>query len=146
MATKRLKPESAASAEPLISIVERGTTTMMNNMDDITSWNKQCFDSCVSASTSYAKSCEELSKAWMTCYQTMSQQWMQCCKAMMTAKTVKDAVDTQSEFVRSATDTVMSETTKMAELATKLASEISEPMQSQWSNISTMMSKTSKAA
>lgn len=148
MATKRLKtPEfkttTLRTPQPAVQITERAMTTMMSNMEDITSWNKQYVDSCVAFSTNYAKACEEMNKAWMGCCQTMMQQTMQCMKAMMAARTVKDAMETQSEYMRTSVDSVMSETTKIAELCTKLAAEMSEPMQSQWSS---MVSKMSKAA
>lgn len=115
--------------------MEKVATHMMKNMTDMTSWNKDMFESYVTYCTTMTKGYEEISKTIMTSCQSMSQQYMQCCKDMLTAKTMKEAMDTQSEFVRSQMDTMMAEGTKISELCVKVASEASEPMQSQWSSM-----------
>jgi phasin family protein len=122
---------------------EKVVHTMMKNLESMTSMHKNMFDACVACNTTWTKGCEDISKMWMQSCQSMTQQWMQTCKTMMTAKTVKEAMDTQGEFMRTQFDTTMAETTKITELCVKLASEATEPVQSQWSQ---MVSSFNKAA
>jgi phasin family protein len=140
-ASTRRTSTSTASSTDAINIAERTLTHMINNMDDMTNWTKQFYDSYTMLATTYTKGCEEIYKTATTCTQNMAQQYMQCCKNMLGAKTMKEAMDTQSEYVRTQFDTVMSETTKMSEICVKLATEASEPMQAQFSNVVNKMSK-----
>lgn len=123
--------------------MERMTSTMMKNFEEMTGTNKEMFDAYVSYCTTWTKGCEEISKTCMSTMQNMAQQWMQCCKTMLTAKTMKEAMDTQGDFMRTQFDTALAESTKISELCVKLATEASEPMQSQWNQ---MVSKYNKAA
>jgi phasin family protein len=129
--------------EITVDNMERMNTNMMKNIEDMTSMNKDMFEAYVSCCTTWAKGCETISKSMMGTWQSAAQQYMQCCKSMLTAKTMKEAMDTQSDFVRSQIDTMMAESTKMSELCVKMASEASEPIQSQWT---TMTSKYNQAA
>ncbi|MGE3770671.1 MAG: phasin family protein [Bdellovibrionales bacterium] len=126
--------------------VERVTTHMIKNFDDITTWNKDFFDTYVNACATYAKGCEEISKTWMNTCQNMAQQYAQCCKNMLSAKTMKDAMDTQSDYVRNQFDTLMAEGTKISELCVKLAAETAEPLQSQWNTAVNQQSNNKAAA
>jgi len=132
-----------AGLEITVDNMERVTANMMKNMEDMTSMNKEMFEAYVSCCTTWAKGCEQISKSMMATMQNAAQQYMQCCKSMLTAKTMKEAMDTQSDFVRSQMDTMMAEGTKMSEMCVKMASEAAEPVQSQWT---TLTSKFNQAA
>lgn len=123
--------------------VERVTKTMMKNFEDMTGTNKEMMDAYVSYCTTWTKGCEEISKTYMATCQNLAQQWMQCCKSMITAKTMKEAMDTQGDYMRTQFDTVLAEGTKISELCVKLATEASEPVQTQWNQ---MVTKYGKAA
>lgn len=123
--------------------VERVTKRMMKNFQEMTGSNKEMLEAYVSYCTTWTKGCEEISKTSMTTMQNLAQQWMQCCKTMLTAKTMKEAMDTQGDYMRTQFDTVLAEGTKLSELCVKLATEASEPVQTQWTQ---MVSKYNKAA
>lgn len=123
--------------------VERVTTHMIKNVEDWTGANKEFFDAYTSYCTTWTKGCEEISRTYMTTYQNLAQSWMQCCKSMLTAKTMKEAMDTQGDYMRTQFDTVLAEGTKISELCVKLATEASEPVQTQWNQ---MVTKYGKAA
>lgn len=123
--------------------VERVTKTMMKNFEEMNGTSKEMMDAYVSYCTTWTKGCEEISKTYMATCQNLAQQWMQCCKSMITAKTMKEAMDTQGDYMRTQFDTVLAEGTKISELCVKLATEASEPVQTQWNQ---MVTKYGKAA
>ena len=123
--------------------VDKVTTHMMNNMNDTTSMNTEMFGSMNQFCQTWAKGCEEITKSYVNFCQSLAQDCMNACKSMVSAKSVQEAVTMQSEFARSQFDKAMSETTRLGEMCVKVASDASEPMQSQWS---TMVNRYSKAA
>ena len=123
--------------------VDKVTTHMMNNMNDASSMNSEMFESTNQFCQTWTKGCEEITKSYVNFCQSWMQDCMNTFKSMVSAKSMQEAVTAQSDFARSQFDKAMSESTRISELCVKIASDASEPMQSQWS---TMVNRYSKAA
>ena len=51
---------------------------------------------------------------------------------MMTAKTMRDVIDLQTDFAKQRFDHLVAEGTKMSEMSVKVANEAMEPLQKQF--------------
>lgn len=121
--------------------VNKVTTHMMNNMNDATNLSKDMYEASMQWCQTWSKGYEEICKGYMGLYQSLSQDYMNAFKSMLSAKTVQEATSLQSEFARQQFDKLMSEGTKMGEICVKVATEAAEPLQTQWSSMSTRYNK-----
>jgi phasin family protein len=99
--------------------------------DDVAFGGKETIDAMVKAGTAYTKGIEAISAEWMAFGRQMMEDNISVTKKVMGAKTLREAMDLQSEFARTSFDGAMAQTTKIGEMATKVAQESVEPINSQ---------------
>lgn len=108
--------------------VEKARATMAKGYDEMNSLGKDNLDAFVQASTIYAKGVEAMGKEVMTYAQTRMETNMAVMKAIFGCKTLKEVVDLQTEFARSAFDQIVTETTKLSEMGVKVANDAAAPI------------------
>lgn len=120
--------------------LEKASTTMMSNLNDFTSSYRDMTSASMQYCQTWARGCEEMSRSYMSLWQSVSQDCMSAFKSMVSARTMQDAVSAQSDFLRQQCEKIMTETSRMGEVYAKTASEAAEPVQSQWSTMTSRYS------
>lgn len=108
--------------------VEKASQTAFKAVEDIQKLSKENLEAYVQASTIFAKGFEQLGKAWMALSQEALEQSAAAAKALLGAKSVREAVDLQTEFAKSTFDKFVTESTKLSEQTVKTANEAFEPI------------------
>jgi phasin family protein len=108
---------------------EKATTTARKSYDEMAVFGKGNVDAVVKAGAIYAKGVEEFSRAVMGLSQIHYETSMAATKAVLGATSLRQVIDVQSEFAKTAVDKTLAETTKLSELARKVATETMEPIQ-----------------
>jgi len=108
--------------------VEKASQTAFKAVEDLQKLSKENLEAYVQASTIVAKGFETLGKAWMAFSQEALEQSAAAAKALLGAKSVKEAVDLQTEFAKTSFDKLVAESTKLSEQTVKTANEAFEPI------------------
>jgi phasin family protein len=98
------------------------------SFEDIAKFSKENLDAVVSASTVYAKGFETVGKAFYALSQETVEASAAVAKAMLGVKTLKEAVDLQTDFAKTTFDKFVAEGTKLSEMSIKVANEALEPI------------------
>jgi phasin family protein len=108
--------------------VEKASTTAFKTYEDLSKFSKENLDAYVTAGTTVAKGFETISRAWVSFAQETFDAGAQVAKALLTAKTLREAVDVQTDFAKTTFDKLVSEGTKVSEISVKVANEAAEPI------------------
>ena len=111
--------------------VEKTSSAAFKGYDEFTALGKDNMDAFVKSSTIAAKGFETVGKEWVSFTQSMMEANMATAKAMLGVKNVKDAVEMQSEHMRTSFDNTMAETTKLADLSMQVSNDAAKPLQEQ---------------
>ena len=87
------------------------------------------------------KGMEDLGKTLFAFAQSQAESNVSAAKAMMSAKTLNDVVEIQSDLARSQFDAFVAESTKVSEMSLKVANETVEPIQAQFTVVVEKMMK-----
>lgn len=126
--------------------VEKASKKAFEAYEELTSFNKETVDALVQSSTVLAKGLENLSKSFVAYAQSSLESSVAATKALLAVKTLREAVDLQSEFAKTSFDTLVSEATKTSELSVKLANEAIEPISARVNAVVTKFGKPRLAA
>ena len=108
--------------------VEKASQTAFKAVEDFQKLSKENIEAYVQASTIVAKGFEQVGKAWMAFSQEALEQSAAAAKALLGAKSVREAVDLQTEFAKTSFDKFVAESTKLSEQTVKTANEAFEPI------------------
>jgi phasin family protein len=107
---------------------EKASVSAFKAYEEFSKFQKDNYDAYVAASTIFAKGAENVGKAWMTLSQETMETAAQTAKALLGAKTLREAVDLQSDFAKSNFDKFVAEGTKLSEMTVKVANEAFAPL------------------
>ena len=96
--------------------------------EDVAQFNKDNLDAFVASSTAWGKGMETLSKSWMDFVKKAAETNVTATKSIMAAKSVREAVDLQSNFAKEAYETCVAEGNKLSEMGLNVANETSAPL------------------
>ncbi|MDA1097672.1 MAG: phasin family protein [Proteobacteria bacterium] len=105
---------------------------LVEGYDEIAASGKESIEAWSAASTAYGKGVEAIGGEWLNFAKKMLDENVQVTKAIMGAKSLNEVMDLQSEFVRGSFDGLMAQSTKVGELATKVAQDAVEPINAQF--------------
>jgi phasin family protein len=108
--------------------VEKASATAFKTYEDISKFSKENLDAYVAAGTTVAKGFETIGRAWVSFAQETFDASAQVAKALLTAKTLREAVDVQTDFAKTTFDKLVSEGTKVSEISVKVTNEAAEPI------------------
>ncbi len=108
--------------------VEKASQSAFKTAEELQKLSKENLDAYVQASQVMAKGFEQMGKAWMAYTQEAMEQSAAAAKALLGAKSVKEAVDLQQDWAKSTFDKLVSESTKLSEQTVKVANEAFEPI------------------
>jgi phasin family protein len=108
--------------------IEKASATAFKGYEDIQKFSKENLDATVAATTIFAKGFEAIGKEWMTFTQDAMEASAQAAKALLAARTLREAVDVQTDWAKTSFDKVVAESTKLSEISVKVANEAAEPI------------------
>jgi phasin family protein len=110
--------------------IEKASTAAFKAYEEFSKFQKDNYDAYVAASTIFAKGVETVGKAWVAFTQESLENSAQTAKALLGAKTLREAVDLQSDWAKSNFDKFVAEGTKLSEMTVKVANEAFGPINS----------------
>jgi phasin family protein len=108
--------------------LEKASASAFKAYEEFSKFQKDNYDAYVAASSIFAKGAENVGKAWMSLTQEAMENAAQTAKALLGAKTLREAVDLQSDFAKANFDKLVAESTKLSELSVKVANEAFAPI------------------
>jgi len=108
--------------------VEKASANALKTYEDLSKFSKENLDAYVAAGTTVAKGFETIGKAWVAFTQETFEASAQVAKALLSAKTLREAVDVQTDFAKTTFDKLVAEGTKVSEISVKVANEAVEPL------------------
>ena len=108
--------------------VEKASVQAFKTYEEISKLSKENLEAYVAASSVVAKGFETMGKAWLAFTQDAMESSAEAAKALIGAKTLREAADLQADWAKSAFDKFVAEGTKMSELSVKVANQAFEPI------------------
>jgi phasin family protein len=99
-----------------------------SQLDDVAVQGRANADAMLQATSVVAKGFEEMSRAWLGLAQRQMEANLAGAQAVMGARTLKDAVELQTEWLKGNVDTLMSEGAKLSEMAVSVGTKAWEPL------------------
>lgn len=108
--------------------LETAVASFLKSVDEAQGYGRANFDAVMKANAAAAKGVEELSRTWFALAQGTFEQSVSVTKALMGAKTIREVVDLQSDYAKTAFDSLVTEGTRLSELGAKVTNEAIAPL------------------
>lgn len=95
---------------------------------EMTDFGKDTVEAFVAASSATAKAVEAINAEVLAFSKTSFEDSVAAAKAVLAAKTLKEVVDLQTEFAKSAFESYVQQSSKLGELTAKLTQEAMQPI------------------
>lgn len=128
-----VKAQAEQVAEAVKAQAEKAGAAATQGYDDFAVFQKNGFEALVRAGEIMARGAESIGKEYFAFAQNTAAVNGEAVKAVLSAKSLKEAVELQSELVRTNFDKSVDESSKLSEMSIKIASEAFEPLQKQLS-------------
>jgi len=123
------KAVSAAKAiEPAKSTLTQGMKSMMKSTEDLVAFSQANLEAFVKSGQIWSAGVQELTKQMATSAKASFEESVSTFKAISTAKSVKEAIDLQSTFAKSALEKAMAESNKLTDASIKLTEQTLAPI------------------
>ena len=120
------------SYEQAFSGLRGKTDEMTKGYEDLAASGKETMEAWNAAGTAYGKGMEAIGGELMNFAKRMMESNVEATKAVLGAKSLNEAMDLQSEFAHNSFEGMMTQGTKVGELATKVAQDTAEPISAQF--------------
>jgi len=111
--------------------VEKAQKAFFGGYDELTEMNVASFEAYIASFNIMTKGAEAFGKEFAAFTQKSMETSVENGKTMMGCKSVNEAVDLQNEIVKSSFDSLMAETSKLAEMSVKTTNDAIAPIQDQ---------------
>jgi len=108
---------------------EKASKAMLGSYDDIAVVSKDNMDALMAAGDIWFKGYEAIGKACFAYAQETAEKGAEVAKAVMSAKSVQDAIDVQTDFAKQRFDSMATESAKISEMSVKATNEALAPIQ-----------------
>lgn len=108
--------------------VEKVATSFLKGFDEAHGQGRANLDALIKANAIAAKGFEEIGRAWFGFAQTSLDHSAAAAKAVLGAKSLREAVDVQSGYAKTAIDNLLAEGTRLSELGVKVTNEALAPL------------------
>jgi phasin family protein len=141
-APKTIK-EAAQSMEAITAAgqtqMKEGFDRSMAAMAEVGSFGKENVEAFVASATATTKGFEAISARAVAYSKAAMENHMAATKAIMTSKSVQEAMERQAEYARSAFDGYVAEMNRMTELFTGITKEAAKPLNERVAAVSHLM-------
>jgi phasin family protein len=104
------------------------STQSFKGYEDFAAFGKANLEAFVQANTLFAKGIESLSKEVVSLTQSSLESSTAATKAIFAAKTLKDVIELQADFAKTAFEKMVANSTKLGEMSVKLATDSAAPI------------------
>ncbi len=125
---KNTADEVKKSYEDVMTVSKKSVETATKSYDDVLTFNRETLEALMQAGSVAAKGVEEINAELLTFNKVAFEDGVEAAKAVMSAKTVQEAVDLQTEWVKASFDGYLAQATKVGELAAKATQSMFEPV------------------
>lgn len=108
--------------------VAKQSDAFFKSYDSVANFNKQNFDALTASTAIATKGLEDISTAWFGFTQSSVSQATDTLQALMSCKTLRDAVEIQNGFAKNSFDQLIAESAKLSEMSMKVTNEAIEPI------------------
>lgn len=145
---KSFQPKlDTASVEQTLNQVqeqmEKYGFNMFKGYEGFAQSGKEGVEAAVKSTQLWAKGAEEVGKAISSLTQASFEAGVQASQALLGVKTIKDVMEIQSEYAKNSFDQLITNTSKISDMAMKAANEAMEPISK---HINETIEKAGKAA
>lgn len=109
--------------------MEKASSVLFKGYDQMNALSKDNIEAVVAAGSVVAKTVEQVSKEVFAIAQSQVENNLAQAKALMGAKSLREAFDMQQDFARMVFDRVMADGAKLTEVTVKAANEAAKPIQ-----------------
>lgn len=102
--------------------------TLYTQLDSFVQQVQASAQAAVQANTTLTKGTEDIARQWLAFSQDCLEKTTAASKDLLTAKTVNEAVEKQSQFAQTSFNELVAEATKLSEQAVKVSTEAFEPL------------------
>jgi phasin family protein len=108
--------------------MEKFSANAFKAYEDLSAFSKGNYDAYVTASTIMAKGAETIGKTVMQYTKESLETGAQTAMALLGTKTLREAVDLNTDFAKQSFDKMVAEGTKLSEMTIKVSNEAFEPI------------------
>lgn len=126
--------KAVALTKGQVDAAVKAGATAFKGYEDVAEFNKLALEAFVTSSTVFARGLQEMSKNMASVAQSSIEENIAAGKAIMGAKSLKEAIDLQSGLAKSNFEKLVAESTKFSEISAKLAEEAFAPLNSRLSD------------
>jgi phasin family protein len=119
---------AAVSPAAVTAPVQKGYTTMIKSAEQFAQFHQGNVEAFMKASQIWVTGLQDLSKHFVGTAQAAVEDSVSTFRSLTTVKSVKEAVELQTAYTRTAFEKAMSEGTKLTETSLKLAEEAAAPL------------------
>ncbi len=109
--------------------VEKASTTAFKTYDDMAVLGKETFEAYIQSGTVIAQGIESMNKELLAFARDAFESNVKTTQALFGAKTLREAIDVQSQYSRASLDSVLSETAKLTEMSVQMTNQAMQPIQ-----------------
>ena len=125
---------------------QKVTSNMMTGFQELSQLSNESMNAAMQSASIITKGYEEIFANIANLVKTSFENSMAASKAMMTCSSPQDAWTVQTNAIKSNTDFITSEVTKISEMSSRLAQEAMSPLASQMNSTISTVTKMSRAA
>jgi phasin family protein len=120
--------ETASSMKPITPKLTQGMKTMMKSTEDFVAFGQANLEAFMKSGQIWSAGMQELTKQFATTAKASFEESVSTFKAISTAKSVKEAMELQSTFAKSALEKAMAESNKLTDASIKLTEQTLAPI------------------
>ena len=120
--------------------------TLYTQLDSFVKQVQTSAQAAVQANTTLTKGTEDIARQWLAFSQDCLEKTTAASKDLLTAKTVNEAVEKQSQFAQASFNELVAEATKLSEQAVKVSTEAFEPLKKCMEETAETVTNTATAA
>jgi len=128
MSASKKTAETVKIGKEAVDAAVKAGTEAFKNYEDVLSLSKGNIDAMVASGSLFAKGMQDINKAWFELAQTSIEESAKVAKAVLASKSLPEAVEIQSNFVKGNYDKAMADSQKIADMSVKLVEEVSAPL------------------
>ncbi len=123
--------------------MEKVTQGLIQACNEMNALTRESVNAVIQSTTAVTKGCEELTRNLGDLVQQSVAQTLNTSKALMSAKTLREMVDMQTEFMKECYESWMSGTGKISAISSRVTQEAIEPVAN---HVNATMSKVTQQA
>jgi hypothetical protein len=137
------KTHTALETSPLMDQMTQTSDSFHKTAEDAMDFGRGNIEAFTKATQTYMAGLQDLSRQAFALYQGVGEQAVENARALSSVKSLREAAELNTSFMRSTLEKSMAETAKLNEAAFKLAEQSAAPLAARWT---VALEKITKAA